>query len=139
MIDVLVGHHGHGHRSDGPGWSRHPGTGWPPEPKRWGKLNQRPAEIWGEPSRQSANLARTCGVQMRAQLVTQPRHGGQRQERGNVAAEHQVLDKQPQVRVGFVLRMDLTPQYTNRTVLVEGPEIRIRPVGARRVVAGSVR
>jgi len=35
--------------------------------------------------------------------------------------------------------VDLTPQHTNHTVLVEGSEIMIRAVGARRVVAGGVR
>jgi hypothetical protein len=35
--------------------------------------------------------------------------------------------------------VDLTLQHTNHTVLVEGPEIMIRPVGARRAVAGGVR
>jgi hypothetical protein len=33
----------------------------------------------------------------------------------------------------------LTHQHTNREVLVEGPEIMIRPVGTRRVVAGGSR
>lgn len=33
--------------------------------------------------------------------------------------------------------VDLTCQHTNRTVLVEGPEIMIRPVGTRRVVPGG--
>lgn len=33
----------------------------------------------------------------------------------------------------------LTSQHTNRDVLVEGPEIRIRPVGTRRVAAGGGR
>jgi hypothetical protein len=35
--------------------------------------------------------------------------------------------------------VDLTLQHTNHTVLVEGPEIMIRPVGTRRVVVGGVR
>jgi len=35
--------------------------------------------------------------------------------------------------------VDLTCQHTNHTVLVEGPEISVRPVGARRLVAGSSR
>lgn len=35
--------------------------------------------------------------------------------------------------------VDLTHQHTNREVLVEVPEIRIRPVGTRRVVAGGSR
>lgn len=33
----------------------------------------------------------------------------------------------------------LTHQHTNREVLVEGPEITIRPVGTRRLVAGGSR
>jgi hypothetical protein len=33
--------------------------------------------------------------------------------------------------------VELTCQHTNQTVLVEGPEIMIRPVGARRVTGGS--
>jgi hypothetical protein len=33
--------------------------------------------------------------------------------------------------------VDLTCQHKNHTVLVEGPEITIRPVGTRRVTAGS--
>ena len=32
---------------------------------------------------------------------------------------------------------DLTLQHTNHTVLVEGPEIMIRPVAIRRLVAGG--
>jgi hypothetical protein len=32
--------------------------------------------------------------------------------------------------------VDLTLQHTNHTVLVEGPEIMIRPVGTRMVTAG---
>jgi hypothetical protein len=32
--------------------------------------------------------------------------------------------------------VDLTCQHTNHTVLVEGPEITIRPVGTRRVTGG---
>jgi hypothetical protein len=32
--------------------------------------------------------------------------------------------------------VDLTCQHTNRTVLVEGPEITVRPVGTRRVTGG---
>ena len=32
--------------------------------------------------------------------------------------------------------VDLTHQHTNHTVLVEGPEIMIRPVGFRRPVVG---
>ena len=32
--------------------------------------------------------------------------------------------------------VDLTHQHTNHTVLVEGPEIMIRPVGSRRPVVG---
>ena len=35
--------------------------------------------------------------------------------------------------------VDLTCQHTNHTVLVEGPEIMIRPVGTRRLVAGGAR
>jgi hypothetical protein len=35
--------------------------------------------------------------------------------------------------------VDLTLQHTNHTVLVEGPEIMIRPVGTRRLVAGGAR
>ncbi len=33
----------------------------------------------------------------------------------------------------------LTCQHTNQTILVEGPEITIRPVGTRRLVAGGAR
>lgn len=33
--------------------------------------------------------------------------------------------------------VDLAHQHTNHTVLVEGPEITIRPVGTRRLVAGA--
>jgi hypothetical protein len=33
--------------------------------------------------------------------------------------------------------VDLTLQHTNHTVLVEGPEITIRPVGTRLVTGGS--
>jgi hypothetical protein len=33
--------------------------------------------------------------------------------------------------------VDLTCQHKNQTVLVEGPEIMIRPVGTRRLVAGG--
>lgn len=33
----------------------------------------------------------------------------------------------------------LTLQHTNREVLVEGPEITIRPVGTRRLMAGGSR
>ena len=33
--------------------------------------------------------------------------------------------------------VDLTHQHTNHTVQVEGPEISIRPVGTRRLVAGG--
>jgi site-specific DNA recombinase len=33
----------------------------------------------------------------------------------------------------------LTPQHTNQTILVEGPEIRIRPVGTRRSPADGDR
>ncbi|HWR46981.1 MAG TPA: hypothetical protein VN327_05090 [Pseudonocardiaceae bacterium] len=44
------------------------------------------------------------GVQIRGQLITQPRHGGQWQERGHVAAELQVLNEQLQIRVGLVQR-----------------------------------
>lgn len=32
--------------------------------------------------------------------------------------------------------VDLTLQHTNRTVLVQGPEITIRPLGTRRVTGG---
>jgi len=35
--------------------------------------------------------------------------------------------------------VDLTCKHTNHKVLVEGPEITIRPVGARRVTGGSRR
>jgi hypothetical protein len=35
--------------------------------------------------------------------------------------------------------VDLTLQHTNHTVLVEGPEITVRPVGTRRLVAGGPR
>ena len=35
--------------------------------------------------------------------------------------------------------VDLTHQHKNHTVLVEGPEIMIRPVGTRRLVAGGAR
>jgi hypothetical protein len=35
--------------------------------------------------------------------------------------------------------LGLTLQHTNRDVLVEGPEIMIRPVGTRRLVAGGSR
>jgi hypothetical protein len=35
--------------------------------------------------------------------------------------------------------VDLTHQHKNHTVLVEGPEIMIRPVGTRRLVAGGTR
>jgi hypothetical protein len=33
--------------------------------------------------------------------------------------------------------VDLTCQHTSHTVLVEGPEIMISPVGTRRLVAGG--
>jgi hypothetical protein len=33
--------------------------------------------------------------------------------------------------------LDLTCQHKNHTVLVEGPEITIKPVGTRRVSAGE--
>jgi len=33
--------------------------------------------------------------------------------------------------------VDLTCQHKNHTLLVEGPEITVRPVGTRRVTAGS--
>ncbi len=33
--------------------------------------------------------------------------------------------------------VDLTCQHKNQTLLVEGPEIKIRPVGNRRVTGGS--
>jgi hypothetical protein len=33
--------------------------------------------------------------------------------------------------------VDLTHQHKNQTLLVEGPEITIRPVGTRRVTGGS--
>jgi hypothetical protein len=33
--------------------------------------------------------------------------------------------------------VDLTCQHKNHPLLVEGPEITIRPVGTRRVTAGS--
>jgi hypothetical protein len=33
--------------------------------------------------------------------------------------------------------VDPTCQHTNHTVLVEGPEIMIRPVGTRRLMAGG--
>jgi hypothetical protein len=33
--------------------------------------------------------------------------------------------------------VDLTRQHKNQTLLIEGPEITIRPVGTRRVTAGS--
>ena len=36
-------------------------------------------------------------------------------------------------------RVGLTHQHTNRSVLVKGPEIQIRPVGTRRLVAGGSR
>jgi hypothetical protein len=32
--------------------------------------------------------------------------------------------------------VDLTCQHKNQTLLVEGPEIRVRPVGTRRVARG---
>jgi hypothetical protein len=35
--------------------------------------------------------------------------------------------------------VELTLQHTNHTVLVEGPEITVRPVGTRRLVAGGSR
>jgi hypothetical protein len=35
--------------------------------------------------------------------------------------------------------VDLTLQHTNHIVLVEGPEITVRPVGTRRLVAGGSR
>jgi hypothetical protein len=35
--------------------------------------------------------------------------------------------------------VDPTCQHTNHTVLVEGPEILVRPVGNRRLVAGGGR
>jgi hypothetical protein len=35
--------------------------------------------------------------------------------------------------------VDLTLQHTNHTVLVEGPEISVRPVGTRRLGAGGSR
>ena len=36
--------------------------------------------------------------------------------------------------------VDLTSQHKNQTLLVEGPEVTIRPVGTRRVVPdGSLR
>jgi hypothetical protein len=35
--------------------------------------------------------------------------------------------------------VDLTLQHTNHPVLVEGPEIMIRPVGTRRPVTGGSR
>jgi hypothetical protein len=35
--------------------------------------------------------------------------------------------------------VDLTCQHTNHTVLVEGPEISVRPVGSRRLGAGGSR
>ena len=38
---------------------------------------------------------------------------------------------------GLGFMVDLTCQHTNQTLLVEGPEITIRPVGTRRVMAGS--
>jgi hypothetical protein len=34
---------------------------------------------------------------------------------------------------------DLTLQHTNHTVLVEGPEVMVRPVTTRRLVAGGSR
>jgi hypothetical protein len=43
-------------------------------------------------------------------------------------------------RLFFLLEpVDLTLQHTNHTVLVEGPEITIRPVGTRRLVPGDSR
>lgn len=48
----------------------------------------------------------------------------------------------PYTRTQFVLVdecVGLTHQHTNRSVLVEGPEITIRPVGTRRLVAGDSR
>lgn len=33
--------------------------------------------------------------------------------------------------------VDLTCQHKNREVLVEGPEITVRPVGTRRLAAGG--
>lgn len=33
--------------------------------------------------------------------------------------------------------VDLTCQHKNQTLLVEGPEIKVRPVGNRRVTGGS--
>jgi hypothetical protein len=33
--------------------------------------------------------------------------------------------------------VDLTLQHTNQAVLVEGPEVSVRPVGTRRLVAGG--
>jgi hypothetical protein len=35
--------------------------------------------------------------------------------------------------------VDLTCQHKNHTLLVEGPEITVRPVGTRRLVAGGSR
>jgi hypothetical protein len=43
----------------------------------------------------------------------------------------------PQVR--RLIAVDLTRQHTNREVLLEGPEITIRPVGTRRPVSGGSR
>ena len=39
------------------------------------------------------------------------------------------------VRDGRIV--DLTCQHKNQTLLVEGPEVMIRPVGTRRVTGGS--
>ena len=39
--------------------------------------------------------------------------------------------------VQIQIQLDLTCQHKNQTLLVEGPEITIRPVGTRRVTAGS--
>jgi len=44
-----------------------------------------------------------------------------------------------QIRDPAAVSVDLTHQHTNHTVLVEGPEITIRPVGARRPVVGGLR
>lgn len=35
--------------------------------------------------------------------------------------------------------VDLTDQHTNRAVLVDGPDIMTRPVGARQVAGGGAR
>ncbi|WP_301325581.1 recombinase family protein [Lentzea flava] len=54
-------------------------------------------------------------------------------------AEPGISDSAPLgVRVCSSL-VGLTHQHTNRSVLVEGPEITIRPVGTRRLVAGGFR